>query len=68
MVYPLGPCNQPIYPPNFDSGSCTNFMRQWTFNPNARQCVQFNYHSCGEDREGYDVFATELECINTCLH
>ena len=38
------------------------------FNPNARQCVEFNYHSCGEDREGYNVFATELECVSTCLH
>ena len=38
------------------------------FNPNARQCVEFNYHSCGEEREGYDVFATEQECISTCMH
>ena len=68
ILSPLGPCSQPVYPPKFDPGFCTNIVRQWTYNPNAGQCVEFNYHSCGEDREDYDVFTTEQECIHTCVH
>ena len=30
--------------------------------------MEFYYHPCGEEREWYDVFASEQECIKTCLH
>ena len=68
FVLLLGPCGKPIYPSGFDPDSCLSFLRQWTYNPKAGQCVEINYHSCGEDRQGYNVFDEEGECINTCVH
>ena len=42
-------------------------QKQWTYNQTIGQCVEFSYHPCGQDREGYDVFRTESECNQTCL-
>ena len=42
-------------------------QKQWTYNRTTGQCVEFSYHPCGQDREGYDVFKTELECTQTCV-
>lgn len=61
------PCNQPIYPPGFVP-HCDVLQKQWTYNASTGQCVEFYYHPCGEDRDGYDVFASEEECDRTCLH
>ena len=44
------------------------FEQQWTFNTTMGQCVAFAYSPCGEEREGYDVFATQEECVKTCVH
>ena len=30
--------------------------------------MAFAYSPCGEEREGYDVFATQEECMHTCMH
>ena len=29
--------------------------------------MEFYYYTCGEDRNGYNVFATEQECTKTCV-
>ena len=42
--------------------------KQWTYNHTTKQCMEFSYHPCGQDRDGYDVFYTEQECVRTCLH
>ena len=42
--------------------------KQWTFNSTTGQCDPFVYSPCGEEREGYDVFATQEECMRTCMH
>ena len=60
-------CSQSIYPPGFVP-HCDVLVKQWTYNKTTGQCVEFYYHPCGEEREGYDVFASEQECIKTCLH
>lgn len=64
---PTDSCSQSIYPPGFVP-RCDVLQKQWTYNKTAGQCVEFYYHPCGEDREGYDVFASEQECIKTCVH
>ena len=61
------PCKQPIYPPGYKP-TCAMLEKQWTFNSTTGQCVAFAYSPCGEEREGYDVFATQEECIQTCMH
>ena len=43
-------------------------QKQWTYNQTTQQCVEFNYHPCGEARDGYDVFDTEEDCTRTCIH
>ena len=58
------PCSQSIYPPGFVA-HCDVLQKQWTY---AGKCVEFYYHPCGEEREGYNVFASEQECIKTCSH
>ena len=30
-------------------------------------CMEFYYYACGEDRDGYNVFATKQECTSTCV-
>ena len=42
--------------------------KQWTYNLTTGQCDPFAYSPCGEEREGYDVFATQEECMQTCMH
>ena len=64
---PLDPCKESIYPPGFIP-KCTVLQKQWTYNQTSRECVEFGYHPCGEDRDGYDVFTSEFECIRTCVH
>ena len=66
----LDPCDQPIYPPGFISNMthCNVLVLQWTYNKTAGQCVEFYYYACGEDRKGYNVFASEQECTKTCVH
>ena len=59
------PCHQPIYPPGYKP-MCRLLMNQWTYDAQSGQCVEFEYYPCGEDRDGYDVFATKEECVNTC--
>ena len=61
------PCTQPIYPPGYKP-TCGMLEKQWTFNSTTGQCVAFAYSPCGEEREGYDVFATQEECLRTCAH
>ena len=61
------PCHQPIYPPGFKP-SCRLLIKQWTYSPKSGQCVEFEYYPCGEERDGYDVFSTEKECISTCVN
>ena len=61
------PCIQPIYPPGYKP-TCVMLEQQWTFNTTMGQCVPFAYSSCGEEKEGYDVFATQEECVETCFH
>ena len=63
----LDPCKESIYPPGFIP-RCLIVQKQWTYNQTTGQCVEFSYHPCGQDREGYDVFKTELECTQTCVH
>ena len=67
IVYTADPCSQPIYPPDFIP-KCNVLKKQWTYNTSSGQCVEFYYHPCGEDREGYDVFYTQEECEDTCVH
>ena len=62
----LDPCKESIYPPGYIPG-CMVVQKQWTYNRTTGQCVEFSYHPCGQDREGYDVFKTELECTQTCV-
>lgn len=66
----LDPCEQPIYPPGFISNMthCNVLVPQWTYNKTTGQCVNFYYYACGEDRQGYNVFASEQECTKTCVH
>lgn len=61
------PCYQPIYPPGFIA-HCRVLLKQWTYNSTTGQCLEFYYHPCGEDRKGYNVFATEEECTKACVH
>ena len=61
------PCTQPIYPPGYKP-TCGMLEKQWTFNSTTGQCVAFAYSPCGEERKGYDVFTTEEECVQTCMH
>ena len=61
------PCTQSIYPPGYKP-TCGMLEKQWTYNSTTGQCVAFAYSPCGEEREGYDVFVTEEECVKTCLH
>ena len=30
--------------------------------------MEFYYYACGEDRKGYNVFASKQECMKTCVH
>ena len=30
--------------------------------------MEFYYYACGEDRKEYNVFASEQECMKTCVH
>ena len=61
------PCKQSIYPSGY-MPRCEVVIKQWTYNKTSGKCMEFGYHPCGEEREGYDVFNTELECMKTCLH
>ena len=67
ILITIDPCHQPIYPPGFKP-TCRLLVNQWTYNAQSGQCVEFEYYPCGEDREGYDVFATKEECVDTCVH
>ena len=29
--------------------------------------MEFYYYACGEDKKGYNVFASEQECMKTCV-
>jgi len=64
--YYLGVCNQRIYPRDTQI-VCQVIVRRWTYNATAGQCVSFNYSPCGQDREGYNVFDSEMECNNNCV-
>ena len=61
------PCHQPVYPPGFKP-TCRILIKQWTYNPMTGNCTEFEYYPCGEDKEGYDVFASKMDCIATCVH
>ena len=30
--------------------------------------MEFYYYACGEDRKGYNVFASEQKCMKICVH
>lgn len=59
------PCHQSIYPPGF-MPTCRVRIKQWTYDEASGKCVEFDYYPCGEERQGYDVFSTEQDCINMC--
>ena len=65
-------CDRPIYPPGFVNNRtlshCNVLIPQWTYNSTAGQCLEFYYYACGEDRIGYNVFASQQECMMTCAH
>ena len=65
LMYNIDPCHQPIYPPGYKP-TCGLLVNQWTYDAQSGQCVEFEYYPCGEDRDGYDVFSTKEECVNTC--
>lgn len=67
VYIPLVVCSASIYPESYIP-VCLVVARRWTFATDRSGCSEIRFSPCGQEEEGYNVFADQETCERTCGH